>query len=106
MIKKNDIPFKASDNEQFCKEVFHSYLKNHLIKFDARWETYPKGKNFPPDFNMILNNQIYAVEVTETEILRESRGDKVLEKTFRKSRERFVKKIEVEALNLGILKGT
>ena len=106
MIKKNDIPFKASDNEQFCKEVFHSYLKNHLIKFDARWETYPKGKNFPPDFNMILNNQIYAVEVTETKIIQEFRGDQVDEKTFCLSRLNFIKEVESEALRLGILRGT
>lgn len=104
MIKKNNTSLKALGSEQFCKGVFQNYLKEHLI--DANWEPYPNGENSPPDFNLTLNSKVYAVEVTETEILRESRGDKVLEKTFRKSRERFVKKIKVEALNLGILKGT
>jgi hypothetical protein len=106
MIKKNDIPFKASDNEQFCKEVFHSYLKNHLINFDARWETYPRGRCSPPDFNMILNNQIYAVEITDTKIIQEFRGDQVNERTFCSSRENFIKEVKSEALRLGILRGT
>jgi len=106
MIKKNNTSLKALGSEKFCKGVFHNYLKERLIDIDVNWELYPNGENFPPDFNLALNDKIYAVEVTETEILQESRGDKVLDKTFRKSREKFVKKTEGEALKLGILKGT
>jgi len=106
MIKKNIASLKALGTERFCKDVFHNYLKEHLTDFDANWEPYPNGENSPPDFNLTLNDRIYAVEVTETEIKKESRGDKVLDRTFQKSRERFVKEIEDEALKLGILKGT
>ena len=105
MTKHNDTFSVTSDSELFCEDVFHNYLKDHLMNFDAEWQRYPNGENNPPDFNLILRDQIYAVEVTETKIIRKDRNDTVEEKTFISSRKNFVKDVQSEALKLGILKG-
>lgn len=102
MTNKKDIISKKSDTELFCKEAFQNFLESKLGNFDAEWERYPNGKNKPPDFKLTLGDKNYAVEMTETKILLKGQ---IEEKTFRLSRENFVKEVQREVHELGILRG-
>jgi len=94
------------DNEVLCKNVFHSYLKNHFADLsNDNWHRYPNGKNKPPDFNLTIRNKIYAVEVTETKVIINTRRKMIEEKTFITSRKNFVEEVNKKAQELGILNG-
>lgn len=106
-MKTKHLDANSFDSEIFCKDVFHNYLKNHFPIFRIKWQDHPNGKNSPPDFNMILNGKIFSVEITETEIIQDTRrGDKINVRTFRASREVFIQKVEEEAQKEKILIGT
>jgi len=93
------------DSEIYCKNVFHNFLKSNNPNIKLMWIRYPNGPNEPPDFNLAIGKMNYAVEVTETKVIRKERGSNIEERTFLNSRVSFVRELNKEANELNILNG-
>ncbi len=52
------------EHEEFCKKIFHDYLKTKIPDTNIEWEKYPRGKCKSPDFYMYVDGHKYIVEVT------------------------------------------
>jgi hypothetical protein len=94
------------DHEEFCKAVFSRYLTGQKPDLVPRWEPYPKGENAPPDFNLYLDGDIYAVEITQFKQLKKYEGTDVQVRQAEASRVKIVNKLEEEAIAEDILRGT
>jgi hypothetical protein len=89
------------EDEENCKSAFDEFLRIHYQDNDIAWQ----GGNEPPDYYLTLCGTIYAVEVTSL-----FEDIKLGEKTsshlgFRKAVLKFLRQIEQEARQKGILNG-
>jgi len=92
-------------SERICREGFSRLLLKTLDPKDIHWEPV---KDDPPDYFLILFEQKrFAVEVSEAKIYCKSIMDKeqVLEREYRSYHDSYVKEIEQEAKENGILGG-
>ncbi len=92
-------------SERICREGFSRLLLKTLDPQDICWEPV---EDDPPDYFLLLFGQKrFAVEVTEAKIYCKSIIDKeqVLEREYRNYHNRYVKQIEQEARENGILVG-
>lgn len=94
------------DREVFCQDSFDKYLRKIFQTNNISWQRVPKGED-PPDFYLSLNSELYAVEVTSTEVMRDvTLGEgQVREHTYEVSHTNLIKEVEREAQNRGILSG-
>jgi hypothetical protein len=92
-------------SERICREGFSRLLLNTLDPEDIHWQPV---KDDPPDYFLTLFGQKrFAVEVTEAKIYCKSIMDKeqMLEREYRSYHDSYVKQIEREAKENGILGG-
>src|SRR4030042_188805 len=94
------------DLEEICQAVFHKHLRNHQTFQNIEWKKHPNGKNFPPDFNLIIEDKTYAVEITGLTRIKKSRDDQIDVGTYQVSRLKLANELTEEALELEILRGT
>lgn len=50
------------EDEEHCKEVFNTFLKQYYRDVDIIWT--PGDRNKPPDYFLRLRRDKYAVEIT------------------------------------------
>lgn len=93
------------DFEDVCKNVVREHLGNYPTFRNAEWKKHPNGKNYPPDFNLILDDKTVAVEVTIITTIRRDGDDQFSDATYQVSRLKLVDELTRTALKLGILKG-
>jgi len=94
------------DIEIRCKKILKDYLiKQGFIKIRAINRS--KQKKDPPDFDFFIDGKKYAVEVTQTKSRRKAILDnqQVIEKTYRFTQFNFIKDVERNAIQKGILNG-
>ena len=92
-------------SEKICKEGFSKFLLESIESKNIYWE---KIEDDPPDYYLLLFGQKrFAVEVTECRIYCKSIIDKkqVLKKEYINYHERYIKQIEQESKEKGILRG-
>lgn len=92
-------------SEKICKEGFSKFLLKTIESKNIYWE---KVEDDPPDYYLSLFGQKrFAVEVTECRIYCKSIIDKkqVLEKEYKNYHKRYIKQIEQESKEKGILRG-
>ena len=89
------------ENEENCKSAFDVFLRRHYQDNDIAWQ----GGKEPPDYYLTLCGTIYAVEVTSLfeDIKLGDKTGSIL--TFMKAVPNFLKQIEQEAKQKGILNG-
>jgi hypothetical protein len=95
-----------NDIEIRCKKILKDYFKKQgFIKI--RVINRSKQKKDPPDFDFFIDGKKYAVEVTQTKSRRKAILDNksVIEKTYRTSKFNFIKDIERNTIEKGILNG-
>jgi len=94
------------DIEIRCKKILKDYFKKQgFIKIRAINRS--KQKKDPPDFDFFIDEKKYAVEVTQTKSRRKAILDNqlVIEKTYRLTQFDFIKDVERNAIQKGILNG-
>lgn len=94
------------DIEIRCKKILKDYFKKQgFIKIRAINRS--KQKKDPPDFDFFIDGKKYAVEVTQTKSRRKAILDNklVIEKTYRLNQFNFIKDIERNTIEEGILNG-
>ncbi len=97
--------FMERKSEEICREGFSKFLLKTIESKNIHWE---KVEDDPPDYYLSLFGQRhFAVEVTECRIYRKSIIDKkqVLEKEHINYHKCYIKQIEQESKEKGILKG-
>lgn len=97
--------FMEIKSEKICKEGFSKFLLKTIESKNIHWE---KVEDDPPDYYLSLFGQKrFAVEVTECKIYCKSIIDKkqVLEKEYINYHKRYIKQIEQESKEKGILRG-
>jgi hypothetical protein len=94
------------DIEIRCKKIFKDYLKKEGFK-KIHVINRSKQKKDPPDFDFFVDEKKYAVEVTQTKSRRKAIIDNelVIEKTYRYNQFNFIKNIEKNAIEEGLLNG-
>ena len=99
--------FMATQNEEKCKEAYNNYLNILYHDKEILWEDQSKINKDPPDFYLYIGDDKYAVEVTETKILKKAILDngEVIQKTYIHSCLRLAENISSIAEKKGILKG-
>jgi hypothetical protein len=95
------------DTEEFCKKKLSEYLKPRLGTVPTHWQRLPKGED-PPDFYLTLGDTTFAVEVTQTEVMRRVRVGvgQLRQETYESTHKQFVEEVEQAAHQAGILNGT
>ena len=96
---------RKRESEEICREGFSRFLLKTIESKNIHWE---KVEDDPPDYYLSLFGQRhFAVEVTEYRIYRKSIIDKkqVLEKEHINYHKCYIKQIEQESKEKGILKG-
>lgn len=94
------------DIEIRCKKILKDYFKKQgFIKIRAINRS--KQKKDPPDFDFFIDGKKYAVEVAQTKSRRKAILDNklVIEKTYRLNQFNFIKDIERDTIEEGILNG-
>ncbi len=97
--------FMERKSEKICKKGFTKFLLQTVNINDIKWEPVVDD---PPDYYLTLFGQKrFAVEVTESKIYCEPLMDKekVREREYRNYHTRYIKEIELEAKEKGILRG-
>jgi len=96
----------TDDIEIRAKVILTDYLKKQgFVKIRAIDRS--KQKKDPPDFDFFIDGKKYAVEVTQTKSRRKAILDEILiiEKTYRLNQFNFIKGVEKDAIQKGILHG-
>lgn len=93
------------DFEEVCKDILDKYLRSRQTPRNLEWKKHPNGKNAPPDFNLVLEDKTFAVEVTILTTVRQNAEGRVSDQTYQISRLRLADELTGKALKMGILNG-
>jgi len=88
------------EDERLCKREFTEYLRSRGV-VDLSWD----DGDDPPDYDLIVSNVRYAVEVTNMMENVDMNGQHMSHLGFRRTVTKFLKGVEEEARQAGILSG-
>jgi len=94
------------DIEIRSEKILQEYLKKKgFTQIDSINKSIQRED--PPDFDFYINGKKYAVEVTQTKSFRKAILDKtpIIEKTYRNTQFNFIKDVQQDAIQKGILHG-
>jgi hypothetical protein len=91
------------EDEEHCKEVFNTFLKQYYRDVDIIWT--PGDMNKPPDYFLSLHHDKYVVEITSV-IEKTTLDNKIVDHiAIDKSIKKFIEGIRKDAIEKGFLKG-